>query len=254
MVADESGKHRKYVRWLRMNIRLLRAEEIECRVAQAKENGCSLLLYKDARCDMKILDETFGAERWQRTHEIIGDNLFCNVAINFPTEQGCDKWVVKQDVGVESYTEKEKGQASDSFKRACFNWGIGRELYTAPFIWIKLNENETYKNKNNSVGVKTKFSICEIQYEGRKISYLSIVDATGKKRYEYGQKHQDTIGQEKAEILSKLFTDLVEKGKIKPTAMKDTMKKYGIPKLADLTSDQYGHILQGLKKAEQKDV
>ncbi|WP_228370420.1 hypothetical protein [Gottschalkia acidurici] len=43
-----------------MNIRTLRADEIECRVQTVKQNGCSLLLFKDARCDMKILDETFG--------------------------------------------------------------------------------------------------------------------------------------------------------------------------------------------------
>jgi hypothetical protein len=64
----------------------------------------------------------------------------------------------------------------------------------------------------------------------------------------------ETVGQEKAEILSKLFADLVDKGKIKPTARKDTMAKYKVSKLADLTAEQYGHILQGLKKAEQKDV
>lgn len=102
-----------------MNFRLLRADEIDCRISTVSEKGLSLLLYKDARVDMTILDETVGPENWQRSHELINGNLFCNVGIKCGNE-----WVWKQDVGTESYTEKEKGQASDSFKRACFNWGI----------------------------------------------------------------------------------------------------------------------------------
>lgn len=111
--------------------RALTADDIECRVSTVSDKGCSLLLYKDARCDMKILDETVGPENWKRSHELINGNLFCNVSL---WDEGKKEWVTKQDVGTESYTEKEKGQASDAFKRACFNWGIGRELYTAPFI------------------------------------------------------------------------------------------------------------------------
>lgn len=117
--------------------RALRADEIECRVSTVNEKGCSLLLYKDARCDMNILDETVGAENWQRRHE--RENANCIVSI---WDDGKKQWIAKEDTGTESYIEKEKGLASDSFKRACFNWGIGRELYTAPFIWVpadKLN-------------------------------------------------------------------------------------------------------------------
>ena len=113
-------------------IRELRADEIEVRVGIVKKNGISLLLYKDALCDMNILDETFGITGWQRKHELINGALFCTVSIK--GENG--EWISKQDVGVESYTEAVKGAASDSFKRPCFNIGIGRELYTAPFIWI----------------------------------------------------------------------------------------------------------------------
>ena len=114
-------------------IRLLKADEIECRVSMINEKGLSLLLYKDARVDQKILDETFGAFGWKRSHQCIDGNLYCTVEI-YDRESG--EWISKQDVGTTGYTEKEKSQASDSFKRACFNWGIGRELYTAPFIWI----------------------------------------------------------------------------------------------------------------------
>lgn len=118
-----------------MMFRRLRASEIDARVATVTEKGCSLLLYKDARVDQNILDETVGQMRWQRSHQLIGDRLYCTVSIYDKDFTG-GQWISKQDVGTESYTEKEKGQASDSFKRACFNWGIGRELYTAPFIWI----------------------------------------------------------------------------------------------------------------------
>lgn len=144
--------------------RPLKADEIEVRVSTVKDSGMSLLLYKDARCDMNILDETVGAYNWQRHHELINGNLFCNVGIAVTNKQGFKEWVWKQDVGTESYTEKEKGQASDSFKRACFNWGIGRELYTAPFIWV------TGCNKID------KFKVKEISYtNNRKISRLTII-------------------------------------------------------------------------------
>lgn len=99
-------------------IRLLRADEIECRVATVNEKGVSVLLYKDARVDQKILDEVFGAFAWKRTHQSIDGNLYCTVEI-FDKENQI--WVAKQDVGTTGYTEKEKSQASDSFKRACFN-------------------------------------------------------------------------------------------------------------------------------------
>ena len=124
---------------MNFKFRKLRANEIDVRVATVTEKGVSLLLYKDARCDMNILDETVGAMNWQREHQLIGDRLYCTVSIY---DENKNIWVSKQDVGTESYAEKEKGQASDSFKRACFNWGIGRELYTAPFIWVQAHDTE----------------------------------------------------------------------------------------------------------------
>lgn len=113
--------------------RTLRADEIDCRIAQVKRDGSglSLLLYKDARCDQNILDEVVGPFNWKREHT--RDNKNCIVSI---WDEKKNQWISKEDTGTESNTEKEKGLASDSFKRACFNWGIGRELYTAPFIWI----------------------------------------------------------------------------------------------------------------------
>ena len=150
--------------------RALTADDIECRVSTVSDKGCSLLLYKDARCDMKILDETVGPENWKRSHELINGNLFCNVSI---WDEGKKEWVTKQDVGTESYTEKEKGQASDAFKRACFNWGIGRELYTAPFIWIKSGD-VTLAQKNGKSTTYDKFSVEQIIVENGEIKALSI--------------------------------------------------------------------------------
>lgn len=153
--------------------RTLNAEDIECRVNTISEKGCSLLLYKDARCDMKILDETVGAENWKRSHELINGNLFCNVSIY---DESKKEWVAKQDVGTESYTEKEKGQASDAFKRACFNWGIGRELYTAPFIWITPGLVNLKEKKTGSGQYTTydKFRVTQIIVEDGEIKALAI--------------------------------------------------------------------------------
>lgn len=167
-------------------IRLLNADEIEVRVQSTKKTskgvGCILLLYKDARVDMRILDEEYGTNGWQRTHEVINGNLFCNIDI-WDKDKEC--WVRKQDVGVESNTEKEKGQASDSFKRAGFNIGIGRELYSSPFIWINLNDGEYFgEGDKPKVSATLKFSVKSITYnDKREIESLDIVDNKGTVRY-----------------------------------------------------------------------
>lgn len=222
-------------------IRKLRPNEIECRVQTIRENGCSLLLYKDARADMKILDETYGVTGWQRTHELIGGNLYCTVSIWDPEKE---QWISKQDVGVESYTEKEKGQASDSFKRACFNLGIGRELYTAPFIWIALQPGETYINKGKpALNPKVKFTVTEINYNDEgEIVGIKIVDQTGKIRYEKKatgshrmaveeskpQAQPNTQGQEKKPSSDELSCQEC-KEKITQGVATFSMNKYGKP-------------------------
>ena len=167
-----------------MKFRKLRPDEIECRVSTIKSNGLSLLLYKDARCDMNMLDEIVGMEYWQRDHKEIKNVVYCGVSIFIE-----DRWVTKWDAGAESFTEKQKGEASDSFKRACFNWGIGRELYTAPFIWIKPdNDKEFIKKDNGKVSTYSKFNVDEIEYKEDKITYLVIKDQNGKVRYKLGNK------------------------------------------------------------------
>lgn len=161
-----------------MEFRKLKESEIECRVQSVTDKGLILLLYKDARCDMNILDETVGMMNWKRDHSLINGNLFCNVSI---FDEKKSEWVHKQDVGTESNTEKEKGQASDSFKRACFNWGIGRELYTAPFIWVKASDCNIKDNKGRKA-CNDKFVVEKITYDGNVIDGLSIINQTNGKR------------------------------------------------------------------------
>ena len=147
----------------------LRADEIECRVAQAKDNGVSILLYKDARCDQNILDETVGPMNWQRRHT--RENANCIVSI---WDEGKHLWIDKEDTGTESNTEKEKGLASDSFKRACFNWGIGRELYTAPFIWIKPEDCTALRQYGEKWKCFDTFEVQKIVIEKKRIMAIAI--------------------------------------------------------------------------------
>jgi len=136
-----------------------------------------LLLYKDARCDMNVLDETVKPYGWQRKHDLVNGKEFCTVSIY---DEATAQWISKQDCGTKSNTEEEKGESSDAFKRACFNWGIGRELYTAPFIYLKLEPNDT-QERNNKKQVKStvKFYVSKIEYADHKIKSLEISDKKG---------------------------------------------------------------------------
>lgn len=156
-----------------IKFRDLTADDIEARVQSVKKNGLILLLYKNARVDMSILDETVSAENWQREHYECKGNLFCRVGINtnFAQPDMPANWVYKSDCGVESNTEAQKGEASDSFKRACFNWGIGRELYTAPFIWIPATKCTITDGK-----CYDKFEVEKIIVENKKITAISILN------------------------------------------------------------------------------
>ena len=185
-------------------IRVLKANEIECRVGQTgkQRNGsawCSLLLYKDARCDQRILDELFGPLGWQRRHEAVNGQVCCIVSVKDPDS---NEWIEKEDVGTESNTEAVKGQFSDSFKRACFNLGIGRELYTSPKIFITLNNNEwTESNGKVRLNAKTVFEVAEIDYdEARNINKLTLVDGNGAVRYQLGQNVQATYANTNSDI------------------------------------------------------
>ena len=166
-----------------MDFRTLRADEIEVRVSVCKENGVSLLLYKDARCDMRILDETVGAENWQKEFYEHKGTLFCRVGINIngtlhAKAEGmvicAPSWVWKADAGEPSNTSAQKGEASDAFKRACFNWGIGRELYTAPFVWVNNGYAAIKPGRNGKPACYDKFSVEKIIIEDGEIKALAI--------------------------------------------------------------------------------
>ena len=164
----------------------LTAEEIDFRVQSINKGGyATILAYKDARVDMKRLDDVFGVEYWQKKYEVINGNLFCSVGI-FNKE--LNQWIWKQDVGTESNTEKQKGEASDAFKRACFNLGIGRELYDYPVIQIKLNATE-FELKDNKAYPTFNFKLKEWKwfsaFENGKLTDLTAMDNAGQIRFSY---------------------------------------------------------------------
>jgi hypothetical protein len=173
-------------------MRKLRADEIECRVAQVAAKGCSLLLYKTARVDRAILDEEFGAMNWQNDFKVIDGKMYGYISVY---DNDKKEWVTKSDCGTESNTEAEKGQASDCFKRAGFKWGIGVELYTAPFIWVNA-EVKQEGNKWKLANPFTKYAVKSIDYNNDCISDLVIVDDKGNAVYSMG-KNVNSFTQKK---------------------------------------------------------
>lgn len=153
---------------------LLQANEISCRVQQITEKGLSLLLYVTSRDGQKRLDEKYGPLGWQDRYEVIDGDLYCIISAWDKDKQ---MWISKEDVGTASYTAKEKGRASDAFKRACVKHGIGRELYTAPFIWIPANNCKITVDASGKATTKEKFFVNWITYTSdQKIDELEIVD------------------------------------------------------------------------------
>lgn len=232
-------------------IRLLRADEIECRVGTINERGLSLLLYKDARVDQKILDEAFGMYGWERTHQSIEGNLYCTVRI-WDSEKA--QWIEKQDVGTTSYTEKEKGQASDAFKRACVNVGIGRELYTAPFIWISSSKANIQKRDNRDT-TSERFQVREISYnEMREIAAITIVNDRGVVVYEYQEKKNSSKNQNTTNRITELQKKELE-NELKRTGVdiEKVLRRYELKKLDEMTPDIYERAIHGLKNSKSKD-
>lgn len=202
-----------------MKFRNLRADEIEIRVAYTGNAETSLLLYKDARCDMNILDETVGSLNWKREHT--RDNKNCIVSI-WDSEK--KQWISKEDTGVESYSQKEKGVASDSFKRACFNWGIGRELYTAPQIKIKNTDLNMQNGK-----IYDELKVTKINTEDKKIVELEIMNCRTLKiifRYK----------KEKKKIDTEIIREQVKKYNI---SLIKILENYNVKNLSNLTVEQF---------------
>lgn len=249
-------------------IRLLKADEIECRIAAINEKGVSLLLYKDARVDQKILDETFGMFGWKRSHQSIDGNLYCTVEI---LDRETGEWIAKQDVGTTGYAEKEKSQASDSFKRACFNWGIGRELYSAPFIWVPASKVQLQK-KDGRYYCSENFYVASITYnDSREIAGLLIISDKGGVIFEWKTQNRDsckdnTVKKEsgkkesakssvKKEALSKvqlkgLETELQRTG----VAMEAVQQRYHVDDPLQMSEETYNKVMRALSKTKSADA
>lgn len=221
-------------------IRNLRADEIECRIGTITEKGVTILLYKNARVDQAILDEVFGITGWQRSHCQIGGETYCTVSV---WDQEKQMWVSKQDVGSESEYEKVKGAASDSFKRACFNIGIGRELYTAPFIFIPASLLQM-EIKNGKRVVKDKFAVQKIEISKEKtITELSVVNQKGQEVFSYGSRNGNTSRRlaEQKKLLAK---------ELKRTGVTEqaVIERYGLRSLDEMDSETFLRVLTALKK------
>lgn len=170
-------------------MRKLTSNEIEVKVKQVFEKGAVLLLYKTARVDMSILDETFGSMNWQSDYKVVKDNLYCGIGVYDKEKK---EWVWKWDCGIESREDgdgnEKKGEASDAFKRAGFKWGIGVELYTSPFIFANVETIE----KDHRWYLKDKFikfSVQGIWYdEDGNIGALVIEDNKGNIVFQWKSK------------------------------------------------------------------
>jgi hypothetical protein len=169
--------------------RPLTIEDIDFRVQSINAKGyATILAYKSARIDMQRLDLAVGPLNWQRKHELIDGKLFCHVGIY---NEENSEWVWKSDVGTESMTEATKGESSDSFKRACFNWGIGRELYDYPIISIPLVLDTEYEMSSGKArqkwGLKLRDWKWHSQFTDGKVTYLACKDTNGKLRFQWGE-------------------------------------------------------------------
>ena len=238
-------------------IRSLKPNEIEVRVQQVTEKGAQLLLYKDSRCDKRILDETFGINGWKNSYQEILGNLFCTISI---WDDAKSQWVDKTDCGVESFSEKEKGQASDAFKRAGFNVGIGRELYTRIFYFASVPTKKVSvngKDKWELVNKYEKFEVAEIETntETEKIEKIKIADSKGNIVFSYGYNNAKTTAKLSESIEEKLITDaqiklintLLSKSENKDEAKKELYDHFKITTIKTATSELATKMIDYLK-------
>lgn len=259
----ESDWQKKERKMDMLKFRPLTADDVEVRISTVKKNGVQLLLYKDARVDQNVLDESVGVENWQKKYEMIGGNLFCSVGILVDRGAGIKEWIWKQDVGVESYTEKEKGQASDAFKRACFCWGIGRELYTAPFIWIPADRCEIKQVTDDKYTCYERFRVKNMQVVCGKITALSIANDKGIEVYRMGAiAIQDVAQQATKTGTSRPTPILVEeteiniiKAELARTGVTESQicEAYHITNLKEMSMNQFYNCKSRLKASKTKE-
>lgn len=222
---------------MNLNFRDLLADEIELRVGSVVKNdktdGFTLLLYKNARVDMALLDEVVGVNNWQREHKILGNDIYCRVGIY---DEEKKQWIWREDAGAEANTEAEKSKASDSFKRACVNFGLGRCLYSAPFVWINTSEENNPKT--------SRFFVKEIEYENHKISKLVIYnEKTNKEVYRFPKGRMESETSKKGTIQEehkKLINDFLSSCTMEQTTkfFEWLNKKHGTMSVDLLSAEQ----------------
>ena len=239
-----------------MKFRLLRADEIDARISICNEYGVGLLLYKDARCDQNILDETVTPMNWQRHHS--RDNANCIVSI---WDEKKKQWIEKEDTGTESFTEKEKGLASDSFKRACFNWGIGRELYTAPNMFVLKKDLKTLEKVDQGNfkkwTCKDSFKVTDIQYIDEKIVYVKVMNLKTNKEIEFGTPAKAEIENKKIEnsVISAVKVKALEKRCMNENMDVEFIKNhFKITSFAELTEKQFSILNQYWERFKKKEA
>ncbi len=248
-----------------LKFRNLRADEIEVRVQSITQYGVGLLLYKDARVDMNMLDEVVGPGNWTRKHT--RDNANCIVGI-WDEDKGM--FIEKEDVGSESNVEKQKGLASDSFKRACTNWGIGRELYTAPDMFIRPENLKSHKSDGNRWSCRDRFKVAEIEYdkETNRIKYVKIRNLSNGAEITFNQDTSVIENIEDRKQKMKEQTEAMEKtvslateGQVaeikkliqeKGVNLKDVLSRYNVIAFSDMTSIDANKAIAALKKTKAK--
>ncbi len=199
--------------------------------------------------DQRILDETFTPLGWQRTHQSIDGNLYCTVSI---WDEDKKQWIAKQDVGTAGYTEQEKSQASDSFKRACFNIGIGRELYTAPdFIWVTADKVKI-QERGNKLTTYDRFHVQSIEYnDQREISALVIANSWDKVVYSWIAKA--AVPKPAEPSLSKTQMNNLQKELARTgVALETVLNRYHLNRPEEMSPDTYKQAMSSLKKTQTK--
>lgn len=242
-----------------MEFRLLTADEIDVKVKQVTEKGALALLYKTARTDMAILDETFGVMNWTDDYKEIKGNLYCGIGVR---ESQDKPFIWKWDCGIESREDEEgnqkKGEASDAFKRAGTKLGIGRELYTSPFIFLKvetISDGKKWQLKNKF----QTFSVKEIDYDDkRNICKLVIVNDNNDIVYTYGNKPKNkptSPKQEKVEQVAEKEDKTEEQTHLtfEEACEIEVNLKDGWKKLKDVESETLELIIKHAKVKEWKE-
>lgn len=220
--------------------RLLKPDEIECRVQKiVPEKGVSILLYKTARTDADLLDETVGCDKWENDFKVVDGTLYGGIGVDYGNGM-----VWKWDAGTESNTEKEKGRASDAYKRAGFKHGIGRELYSSPFIWIAADKCRIEKTNKGNFICKTAFDVCEIEYdENEKVSQL-VLTGDGKEVFRYGGNAAPSAPPKKTENSNNDMKFRCEEcGEILKPYTTDDGVEINVRRHANGSKKKYGRVL-----------